>query len=103
MSIDTCMLLDLAKELAHLRPTTHVIVSWQSISWPEREFGAFKTVFQREVKKAPPNPGVLRELDDAPVNAPGPHDALVGITLRKWLPRLLPPPPPAAPDGGVGG
>jgi hypothetical protein len=96
-SIDTCMLLDLAKDLAHLRPTTHVVVSWQSISWPEREFGAFKTVFQREVKKAPPAPGVLRELDYEQPNVPGVHDAMVGITLRKYLPRLLGPGTPSEP------
>jgi pimeloyl-ACP methyl ester carboxylesterase len=90
LSIDTCMLLDLAKELAHLRPTTHVIVSWQSMSWPEREFGAFKTMFLREVKKAPPPDGVLRELDYEQPTVPMPHDAIVGITLKKWLPRVLP-------------
>jgi hypothetical protein len=98
MSIDTCMLLDLAQSLAHLRPTTNVVVSWQSVSWPEREFAAFKSVFLKESKKAPANPGVLRELDFMEPNVPGPHDALVGISLKKWLPRMLPPPPaPPAP------
>ncbi len=91
MSIDTCMLLDLAKELAHVRPTTHVIVSWQSQSWPEREFGAFKSVFLREIKKAPPiAAGVLRELDFEEPTVMSPHDAIVGITLKRWLPKLLP-------------
>lgn len=110
MSIDTCMLLDLAKDLAHVRSTTHVIVSWQSASWPEREFGAFKTVFLREVKKAAPTaPGVLRELDFEQPAVAAPHDALVGITLKKYLPRLLSPAPAdaggvatAAGDGGAG-
>ncbi len=88
-SIDTCMLLDLAKELAHVRPRTHVVVSWQAQSWPEREFGSFKTVFLREVKKAPAPEGVLRELDYVIPTVPMPHDAMVGITLRKWLPRVL--------------
>ncbi len=97
MSIDTCMMLDLAKELAHVSAATHVIVSWQSISWPEREFGAFKTVFLREAKKAPPDPGVLRELDFQQPAVPSPHDATVSITLRKWLPRVL-----APPDAGGG-
>jgi len=101
--IDTCMLLDLAKDLAHLRPTTHVIVSWQSISWPEREFGSFKTVFLREVKKAPPPPGVLRELDYEQPNVPGVHDAMVAITLRKYLPRLLGPGTPSEPAADVAG
>jgi len=102
-SIDTCMLLDLAKELAHVRPRTHVVVSWQAQSWPEREFGAFKSVFLREVKKAPAPEGVLRELDYEIPTVPMPHDAMVSITLRKWLPRVLAPlPPDAGPlDGGV--
>lgn len=98
-SVDTCMMLDLAKDLAHVRPSTHVVVSWQSISWPEREFGAFRTVFQREVKKAAPDAGVLRELDYQQPNVGGVHDAMVWITLKKWLPRLLGPgtaPTPAA-------
>jgi hypothetical protein len=106
MSIDTCMMLDLAKELAHLPRTTHVVVSWQSISWPEREFGAFKTVFLRESKKAPADPGVLRELDYQQPTVPMPHDATVSITLRKWLPRVLAPADPGAGaviDGGVDG
>jgi hypothetical protein len=103
LSIDTCMMLDLAKELAHLPRATNVVVSWQAISWPEREFGAFKTVFLRESKKAPPDPGVLRELDFVQPNVPSPHDALVGITLRKWLPRLLSPPVDGADAGATTG
>ena len=92
------MFLDLAVALANVRPTTHVVVSWQTISWPEREFGAFKTVFLREVKKAPPvAAGVLRELDYQEPNVPGVHNALVGITLRRWLPRLLPTTPGSRP------
>jgi hypothetical protein len=91
LSIDTCMLLDLAASLAHVRPTTHVIVSWQTISWPEREFGSFKVIFDREVKKAPPvAAGILRQLDPMQVNLPGVHNAIVGLTLERWLPRLLP-------------
>jgi hypothetical protein len=107
--IDTCMLLDLAKELAHVRPTTHVVVSWQQISWPEREFGAFKSLFLHEVKKAPSvAAGVLRELDFQQPAEMSPHDAMVGITLRRWLPKLLPPPPDTgvattAPAGAGGG
>ncbi|MFT3775023.1 MAG: hypothetical protein QM820_57475 [Minicystis sp.] len=101
-SIDTCMLLDLAKDLAHTRPTTHVVVSWQSISWPEREFTGFANYFKREVKKDPPAPGVLRELDYEQPNVPGVHDAMVAITLRKYLPRILGAgePPTAAATGG---
>ena len=88
-SIDTCMLLDLAKDLAHARPTTHVVVSWQTASWPEREFTGFSNFFRREVKKTPPTARVLRELDHEKQPGAGAHDAMVGITLRKYLPRVL--------------
>lgn len=105
-SIDTCMLLDLARDLAHVRPTTHVIVTWQSMSWSNRAFGAFRAGFLDEVKKAPPAAGVLREFYFQQTPVPLAHDAMVGITLRRYLPRLLGPGTPdvvkadAGADGG---
>jgi hypothetical protein len=93
--IDSCMGLDLAKELPHLRPTLHVVVSWQTSSWQNRPFHAFRDVFLREVKKLPPSEGVLRELSHEQLPMPMPHDAMVEQTLKKWLPRLLSPPAPA--------
>lgn len=106
-SIDTCMLFDLAKELAHARPSMHVVVTWQTLSW-DREFTGFRTYFAREMKKAPPpDPGVLRELYQESQPGPMAHDAMVGITLKKYLPRVLgPTPAPAdagAPPLGNGG
>ncbi len=101
--IDTCMATDFAKAMAHAPPATNVIVSWQSISWEDRFFDDFRHLFKRELKKAvPPLPGVLRELDYVQPTQASPHDAMVGLTLRRWLPQLLPPPvsvqaaPPAA-------
>lgn len=94
--VDTCMATDFAKDLAHAPPTTNVIVSWQSISWEDRLFDDFRHVFKRELKKAvPPLDGVLRELDYEQPTQGGPHDAMVGLTLRRWLPKLVPPPAPA--------
>jgi len=91
--IDTCMATDFAKAMAHAPPATNVIVSWQSISWEDRFFDDFRHLFKRELKKAaPPLPGVLRELDYVQPTQASPHDAMVGLTLRRWLPRLLPPP-----------
>lgn len=102
--IDTCMATDFAKTLAHAPPATNVVVSWQSISWEDRYFDDFRHLFKRELKKAtPPLPGVLRELDYVQPKQASPHDAMVGLTLRSWLPRLLPPPgavQPAPLDGG---
>lgn len=101
--IDTCMMTDFAKALAHAPPATNVIVSWQSISWEDRFFDDFRHLFKRELKKAsPPLSGVLRELDYVQPKQASPHDAMVGLTLRRWLPRLVPPPVSvqAAPPAG---
>jgi hypothetical protein len=95
--IDPCMGTDLALELAKAPKSTNVVVSWQEISWANRPTGDFRRVFERAVKADPPAPGVLRELERVQPKAPSPHDAMVGITLRKWLPRFFPgkaaPPP----------
>lgn len=102
--IDTCMATDFAKDLAHAPPATNVIVSWQSISWANRSFDDFRQVFKRELKKAaPPLEGVLRELDYQQPTQGSAHDAMVALTLKRWLPRLAPPPAPvkvAPADGG---
>ena len=98
--IDTCMGTDLAKDLAHLRPTLNVVVSWQTMSWDQRPFDDFRRIFQREVKKDPPAAGVIRELAYEQPSAPMPHDAMVPVTLKKWLPRFVPPPKPAGEGSG---
>jgi hypothetical protein len=105
LSIDTCMLFDLAKALAHAPSTMHVIVTWQSLSW-DRELTGFSRYFQRELKNAPPpQPGVLRELYHEKHPGPMPHDAMVGVTLKKYLPRILGGPPQVsdASDAGARG
>ena len=92
VSIDTCMGPGLARDLAAAPPTTHVVVSWQDASW-KRPFAAFKATFAQGVAAHPPATGALRELDHLPALARA-HDATVGQTLAKWLPRLLVPVPP---------
>ena len=93
--VDTCMATDFAKDLAHAPPATNVVVSWQSMSWEDRFFDDFRSVFKRELKKAePPLEGVLRELDYQQPTQGSAHDAMVGLTLKRWLPRLVPPPAP---------
>ena len=90
--IDTCMATDFAKDLARAPPATNVIVSWQSISWANRSFDDFRKVFKSELKKAaPPLHGVLRELDYQQPTQGSAHDAMVALTLKRWLPRLAPP------------
>jgi hypothetical protein len=101
-SIDSCLLADEAIDLVHVRSTTHVVVAWQTMSWTNRGFDDFKHLFQRELKKAPAPPGILRELSVEAPTEPMPHDAMVGVTLRRWLPRVLMPAAsakPRAPDG----
>jgi hypothetical protein len=90
LAIDTCMEPDFAAELARARPTTHVIVSWQTLSWSKRPISRFKSRFTSELASAAaPGPGILRELDETRPTEPSPHDAMVGLTLKKWLPKLV--------------
>lgn len=88
--IDVCMGTDLASALAQANRKVNVVVSWQSITWGSRPIKDFKTVFEREVKKSPADTGILRVLDPMTPKEPMPHDAMVPLTLKKWLPQLLP-------------
>jgi hypothetical protein len=97
ISIDTCMMPTVGAELARAHPSTHVIVSWQTQTWARRPFADFKATFLREVEKAPPNAGVFRELEAARPTEPMPHDAMVPLTFRTWLPKLLGNPSAPAP------
>jgi hypothetical protein len=87
--IDVCMGTDLASALAQAKKSLNVVVSWQAITWGNRPLKDFKTVFEREVKKAPADTGILRLLDPVTPKEPMPHDAMVPLTLKKWLPQLL--------------
>ncbi len=89
--IDTCMGTDLASELAHMRSSMNIVVSWQTMSWTKRPLSDFQRVFKREVEKTPASAGVLRELEHERPKGGMAHDAMVPLTLGKWLPKLLPP------------
>jgi hypothetical protein len=91
-SIDTCMGGDLAKELGSAPARTHVVVTWQDASWSKRPFGVFTAAFKKETAAHPPAKGALRELDHLP-SLPRAHDATVGQTFEKWLPKMLAPVP----------
>lgn len=90
LSIDTCMGSDLASALAQAKKATNVIVTWQALTWGTRPLTDFRKVFEREVKKSPADTGVLRTLDYMTPKEPMPHDAMVPLTFKKWLPLLLP-------------
>ncbi|WP_437287635.1 hypothetical protein [Sorangium sp. So ce406] len=87
--IDTCMDADIALPLAQSPPTTHVVVSWQTLTWARRPFADFRRAFQRGIDAHPAAPGVLRELEHLHPTEPMPHDAMVPVVLRRWLPSLL--------------
>jgi hypothetical protein len=88
--IDGCMATDFATEILKAPRTTNLVVSWQEISWANRPTNDFRRVFSRAIAKDPAAAGVLRELDLERPSAPSPHDAMVGIVLRKYLPRFFP-------------
>ena len=94
------MVPSIGAQLAQAHPSTHVIVSWQTLSWAKRPIADFKAAFLREVEKAPPGPGILRELDFVRPTEPMPHDAMVPLTFRTWLPKILGNPPTPAPKSG---
>lgn len=94
--IDTCMGTDLASALAQARKSLNVVVTWQQSTWNKRPLNDFRKVFEREVKKAPADTGVLRTLDLMTPKEGMPHDAMVPLTLKKYLPLLLPPPKTAS-------
>jgi hypothetical protein len=89
LAIDTCMLPGFATQLAKTRPTTHVVVSWQMLSWQKRPIRDFRTAFERAVDRNKPEPGVLRELEQLTPTEAMPHDAMVPLVLKRWLPKLL--------------
>ncbi|HEY4121608.1 MAG TPA: hypothetical protein VGM56_27270 [Byssovorax sp.] len=88
--IDVCMQTDLATALNRVSKDTSLVVAWQEISWSNRPTTDFRRYFLRAAGANPPSPGVLRELELVRPNAPSPHDAMVPITLKKWLPRFFP-------------
>ncbi|WP_437967137.1 hypothetical protein WMF04_47600 [Sorangium sp. So ce260] len=89
--IDTCMDVDIALPLARSSRATHVVVSWQTMTWARRPISDFRRAFQRGVEAHPAAPGVLRELEQLQPTEPMPHDAMVPLVLRRWLPPLLSP------------
>ncbi|WP_437599297.1 hypothetical protein WMF28_41375 [Sorangium sp. So ce590] len=89
--VDTCMDVDIALPFARSSPTTHVVVSWQTMTWARRPISDFRRAFQSGVEAHPAAPGVLRELEQLQPTEPMPHDAMVPLVLRRWLPPLLSP------------
>lgn len=88
--IDTCLLADLPGRMVRAFPTTHVVATYQTLSWDDRPFAETKRSFARELAGHPAPAGVFRELEQLRPAEPMPHNAMVQLTLERWLPRLLP-------------
>lgn len=90
LSIDTCMGEGLARRLGAASPETDVVVSWQSISWSSRPFDAFKRAFQSAGARTGADDMPIRALDFEQPREPAAHNAMVHLTLEKWLPKVIP-------------
>jgi hypothetical protein len=89
--VDTCLLGDLPARMVRAAPTTHVVATYQTISWDDRAFAETRRAFARELAARPAPKGVFRELEELRPAEPMPHNAMVHLTLERWLPRILPP------------
>lgn len=87
LSVDTCMTEADAKTFGNAPPGTDLFVSYQTYTW-DRPFAAFTDVFN-EATRGRTSTRQVEELK--PKDVPGAHDALVGLSLEKWLPGLLKP------------
>ena len=87
--IDTCLLPDMAGRMVRMPAATHVVATWQTISWDDRPFGDMRTLFARELARHPAPRGVFREVEELRPTEPGAHNATVHLTLERWLPRFL--------------
>lgn len=88
-AVDGCLHLDGAHALPNAPNARDVIATYQQTIWPERPFAEFKSAWASEVERAwPRGLRVLERLEPVSENA---HLALVELTLRRWLPAVLPP------------
>jgi len=98
--IDVCMTPDVAKKLAKGPAGTHVVVSYQTLSWDKRGFGFFQKEFEKEVAANPAGAPLLphgsdkvalRVVEKLTPKAGMAHDAMVPLVLGTWLPKFFPP------------
>lgn len=87
-AVDGCMTPTGAALLAS-SAARDVFVTYQETIWNERPFAAFRSAWVNELEHAwPPGLRVLERIEPISDNA---HLALVEITLRRWLPVVIPP------------
>ncbi len=101
LSIDTCMRTWLAHRLARADKRTHVVVSYQTVSWTDRPFDDFRTTFVRDVGKRPADGGVLRAVEELHATQSA-HQAAVALTFERFLPLILAKPATGASGDSAG-
>jgi hypothetical protein len=87
--VDTCLPSDLPGRMVRARPGTDVVATYQTIAWDDRPFAETRRAFARELASHPAPKGVFRELEELRPAEPMPHNAMVHLTLERWLPRIL--------------
>lgn len=85
LSVDTCMAEADARAFAAAPPSAGLFVSYQTYTW-DRPVARFSEVFA-EVTRGSSAPRAVDEL--RPKDAPGAHDALVAMSLERWVPAAL--------------
>ncbi|GAC1354590.1 MAG: hypothetical protein NVSMB47_07960 [Polyangiales bacterium] len=92
-AIDGCLSVESAELLATTSGADQVVVAYETWAW-ERSFDAFVQAWNAaRATSLAPGSHVLEVADFPSENL---HLEIVGRTLEKWLPSLLPPAPPPA-------
>jgi pimeloyl-ACP methyl ester carboxylesterase len=87
MSIDTCMDPPYAESLLALSPPeTDVYSTWQPLGW-SRAFDKYVKTFEANNHAPPSSVRVIEEMH--PPMGGRPHDQMVALTLKKYLPQAL--------------
>lgn len=95
LAVDGCMGLDEADVLARAPTATDVVVTWQTRSW-RRDFASFRA----EIERMSPE-GARRTLVELASGERSAHDATLPLTIRRFLPKILP--ARASVDGAAAG
>ncbi len=88
LDIDCCMNADFGRVLASAPANQRVIVVYQDAMW-ERDYAEFTESFRRSsAASTDPSMRVLERIEAHGADA---HNDMVALTLRRWLPMLVPP------------
>ncbi len=88
LNIDGCMNQQFGNMLGDAPDWQQVIVLYQDYMW-RRDYQGFLTTWNRAVAR---HPNAVRTIEYYRMVGEDVHNQIVPISLRKWLPRLVPPP-----------